>query len=404
MLQVLNAFGMKALPSEAEIGAFQYDTEDLVGAVTHCISPSLALPFLPGSKLVAYTVQNPIRIAASDPAVDLVFVDKASHPSHEKLESSNETPNHAALQNPVPASASSNTLLKVVSNEGAASTTEVSNGTTHESIKSAPVIAPMENEHVTEARALDFDGGYVLFEHEDEMDLSGCTVSIETGFDEQKHITFFKPGDPGIDRSAAKFLQESAEANSTIVDYPVMDLIGRPRYAFNRKYRLGYNEDGSLIMRAQANHISHFEFAEHMALGQELQLRRPHKVQRAADKKLKLQEGLDLLYGEINALGGDFYGDYYPICQGKDSKEQRERFIEAYNCLAEDPRGIDEVPLLLKDREKEVKALSAAIRDGTSPAAAYKQMEKEEGLFGHEAKTNQNKSRWKMDHSTHIPA
>jgi hypothetical protein len=47
----------------------------------------------------------------------------------------------------------------------------------------------------------------------------------------------------------------------------------------------------------------------------------------ANDYKLTLDSGNDLklLYGQLNGLGGDFYGTYGPICEGNDFEEQKRR-------------------------------------------------------------------------------
>lgn len=41
--------------------------------------------------------------------------------------------------------------------------------------------------------------------------------------------------------------------------------------------------------------------------------------------KLTLESGNDLklLCGQLNGLGGDFYGTYDPICEGNDFEEQK---------------------------------------------------------------------------------
>jgi hypothetical protein len=124
-----------------------------------------------------------------------------------------------------------------------------------------------------------------------------------------------------------------------------MDLSGRSRYILNRIYRYARDENDSTIMRAPHLH-------------------------------LKLENGLGLTYGQINGLRGDFFGGFKAICQGKDFKEQRELFTQAYNCLGKDPNAIEETHKIIDTRKEEVKAIGAATRrEGKiSAAAAYKKM------------------------------
>ena len=79
-----------------------------------------------------------------------------------------------------------------------------------------------------------------------------------------------------------------------------------------------------------------FEYAEHCFIGDAitLTLADGRKVA-ASEHKFKLGNQLSLTYGQINGLSGDFYGTYDPISDGKDAKDQSDRFLRAFNTLAD---------------------------------------------------------------------
>lgn len=90
-----------------------------------------------------------------------------------------------------------------------------------------------------------------------------------------------------------------------------------------------------------------FESAEHENIGNKIKLRFPNpsgdkheEDVLGADRFLRLPNGLELSFGQIIALAGDFYGvPEYPIIdpsekQGKTTTGRRQRFIATYNTLA----------------------------------------------------------------------
>jgi len=229
----------------------------------------------------------------------------------------------------------------------------------------------------TKGKVLDFDRGYLNYGQDGKPEFPPNTsIKFEQEEDGQTYITIEAPDDKGIDQDAAAFLQETEEANSTTVDYPIMDLSGRPRHILNRKNRYARDENGSMIMRAPHLHVDHFDYAEHMYLGNQLRLDFGKDKLLAAEKLLKLENGLELTHGQINGPGGDFFGGFKPICQGDDFKEQRELFTQAYNCSGKDPNAIEETHQIIDTRKEEVETIGAAIRSEgkISAAAAYKKM------------------------------
>ena len=177
--------------------------------------------------------------------------------------------------------------------------------------------------------------------------------------------------------------QTSTISNTEEPQYPEADMrTGAPRFQLGRKYKLVLNEKGDLIVRAAEAHFDKYMYAEHCMLGNDLHLKWDKgTAYRAEDKKITLQNGLQLTYGQINGLGGDFFGTYKPICMGKDLDEQHELFIAAYNCLAKNPRTLSELPLILETREAELKAIDFARRNNHPTSEAYAKLADGVGFF-----------------------
>ncbi|THH31406.1 hypothetical protein EUX98_g2796 [Antrodiella citrinella] len=119
-----------------------------------------------------------------------------------------------------------------------------------------------------------------------------------------------------------------------------------------------------------------FEYAEHCFIGDaiKLTLANGEKVA-ASDHKLHLISGLDLTYGQINGLAGDFYGTTDAISDGKNLQDQSARFVRAYKTLAEGgPRLPKEALEILKLLKTEVDAVNNALAHHMDPSVAYSQL------------------------------
>ncbi|HVH78247.1 MAG TPA: hypothetical protein VM782_02555, partial [Stellaceae bacterium] len=85
------------------------------------------------------------------------------------------------------------------------------------------------------------------------------------------------------------------------------------------------------------------------------------------------QPGLSLTYGQILALGGDFYGvPDEPIAEGEDPNERKQRFTAAYNSLAHG--SADEVRKILDIMQREIDAVNEALKQGEPVSAVYKRL------------------------------
>lgn len=116
-----------------------------------------------------------------------------------------------------------------------------------------------------------------------------------------------------------------------------------------------------------------FESGEHTFLGNSATLHFEGGDVEASARHLQLMNGLQLTYGNILALGGDFYGDpKQPISDGSTPGEREARFRAAFQMLAADERATREVPLILQVMGEEIAAVNLALRSGRQPSAAYR--------------------------------
>jgi len=124
-----------------------------------------------------------------------------------------------------------------------------------------------------------------------------------------------------------------------------------------------------------------FEYEEHHMLGDALELPgwdtadSTGKDKSAKINPLTLPNKLQLSYGQINALAGDFYGTWQPIATGKDLQEQMTFFEAAFNTLARGPR--EKVDALLKILQRETNAVQEAKQ--ADPPKSVKQVYDEIG-------------------------
>ncbi|MEA5671067.1 phospholipase [Pseudomonas sp. MH2] len=117
-----------------------------------------------------------------------------------------------------------------------------------------------------------------------------------------------------------------------------------------------------------------FEGGEHTAIGDNVLLRfaanQPPVV--AHQSPLPLPNGLSLTYGQVVALGGDFYGvPERPIADGATPAERIERFLQAFDSLARLPASRAEAQDILAIMQEEISAANRAIKDGRHPHEAY---------------------------------
>lgn len=89
------------------------------------------------------------------------------------------------------------------------------------------------------------------------------------------------------------------------------------------------------------------------------------------DKKLKLDNNLEVTYGQINGLGGGYFGDE-PVCLGKDFEDQVLRFEKAYKSLAGNEVGKSDAEYLIHLKSAEVALLNEAARNNKSVAEVYR--------------------------------
>ncbi|QXI29433.1 phospholipase [Pseudomonas vanderleydeniana] len=120
-----------------------------------------------------------------------------------------------------------------------------------------------------------------------------------------------------------------------------------------------------------------FEGGEHTAIGDGTLLRFAENAPAipAWQVQLHLNNGLALTYGQVIALGGDFYGiPDRPIADGGTPQERQARFRAAFDSLAVLPASREEAQKILQVMKTEINAANQAIRDGRQPHEAYDEL------------------------------
>jgi hypothetical protein len=161
-------------------------------------------------------------------------------------------------------------------------------------------------------------------------------------------------------------------------------------YRFRHKYRFGnaaYDADGTYTTIPFLQKL-YYDYAEHCLLGNKVYLRFSDDENIIAEeRKLRQPNGNQLTYGEINALGGDFFATSRPISTGGNFDEQCSLFKAAYATLAQSDRGAHETHEIQVIMEKEMDAVKEATDNGTKEAATrelYKEINKTDRFLSEE--------------------
>lgn len=128
-----------------------------------------------------------------------------------------------------------------------------------------------------------------------------------------------------------------------------------------------------------ASTTSRFASVEHMAIGDSVELRFDD-YSTESHHHLPLENGLEVTYGEINTLSGDYFAIVdESISLGATDEQREERFLAAYNALAKDPKAVGEAKqylLLFHEIEDKINRL---LEMGIDPAAEISQFDKDYG-------------------------
>ena len=116
-----------------------------------------------------------------------------------------------------------------------------------------------------------------------------------------------------------------------------------------------------------------FEYAEHAFLGDGITLQLADgQSALAANRPVKLPNGLLLTYGQINGLAGDFYGTTKPISDGATPEDQHSHFSAAWATLGVDTaRQPGEATSILQLLLNEVVLVNQAFADHKDPSQVY---------------------------------
>lgn len=92
---------------------------------------------------------------------------------------------------------------------------------------------------------------------------------------------------------------------------------------------------------------------------------------KAEDWVLRLENGVELTYGRISGLAGDFYGTDQPISDGIDFEDSMKRFRNAFDLLAKNTdRTPTEIKEILGILQEEIDLFNKAVKEGVDPWVA----------------------------------
>ena len=196
-------------------------------------------------------------------------------------------------------------------------------------------------------------------------------VKFNSGNFPERHPTWPEAFQLHIDEKNEFFYVLQSEGDKPDEDEDVHQTDFLPDDSQTRVGDFGYRyECGSKARDKHGNFIDkvndqiEFNYAEHKMIGEKLELKWPKGESfetRRGDKPLTLNNKVKLSYGEINALGGDFFGGYHPVSDGKNLDEQGKYFKEAFATLADNSRATTKVADLVKNRAEEVKEIAKAV-------------------------------------------
>jgi len=118
-----------------------------------------------------------------------------------------------------------------------------------------------------------------------------------------------------------------------------------------------------------------FSPLEHIFLGDQIKLSYTAKSPGIEKVPLTLANGLNLTYGEIIALAGDFYGDIEkPISFGKNDTEKKQRFSLAFASLAASADAYTEATNIKNSLIEEKKLFQQFVDEGEAPVTVLKRL------------------------------
>src|SRR6185437_3395857 len=131
-------------------------------------------------------------------------------------------------------------------------------------------------------------------------------------------------------------------------------------------------EDGPVAFSDGPPMRVRFEGSEHVIIVQGCYLQFPGGPQPAESYLVHLPNGLVLSYGQVIALGGDFFGDpEHPICKAPGPEAQQAQFLANYRSLAQSDWAPAQVTSILTILRAEFNAVRKALSEGKQPSAAY---------------------------------
>lgn len=130
----------------------------------------------------------------------------------------------------------------------------------------------------------------------------------------------------------------------------------------------------AFFQTAEASLPTGFEGAEHNIAGNQVVLYFTADKIPVNNYIFTTHNGLKLSYGNILSLGDFYERPFEPISAAKTVEEQKQRFLNAFHYLAEDPKSVTEAPKIIEIMENEWKLIQDGINKGEKPEDVYKRI------------------------------
>ena len=144
----------------------------------------------------------------------------------------------------------------------------------------------------------------------------------------------------------------------------------------------GFDEDSGSdddFIHIQSPYSNLLLSPEHCLIGNNITLLNSEDGSSSTGRRLKLRNGLELTYGEINFLAGDYYGTDQPISQADNLDDRKKRFQCAFWTLGENDAALNEAKQIISDVRNEIDAVNQAIQNDQDPSTL---VYAEKGLLG----------------------
>lgn len=129
-------------------------------------------------------------------------------------------------------------------------------------------------------------------------------------------------------------------------------------------------------------HNLEYKSGEHRSAGESIGLKFNGHIIPARSVLLGLSNGLNLTYGQIMTLAGDYFGiPSEPISLASSLEDRKVRFLHAFHSLSKEDSALKESPNILSEIDWEWQQVMNAIEHNESPNKVYERISVDESKF-----------------------